>query len=220
MSEAADWTIAIGTVAAALATSSAVIVALWQSRGQQRVTGSQIYFEEAKKALEAAVSDFAQRKDSNGRPINDRQHWLNFARAIGTTQKLSSEIQTIELREVWAETEHYWRSRVYDLLTPLWESFPANYYGYVDPSELHKNIAQAPGEWSPLAEASLVVVYRWIVWPQDRPDTLDRTMRFSDEEIGKMESFGPRGLGEYITILRNLRSKAKSQSANNASSTQ
>jgi hypothetical protein len=65
-----------------------------------------------------------------------------------------------------------------------------------------KNFAQKPGERISLSEPSLVVVYRWIVWPDDYPDSMDRAAKFTDAEIEKMEAFGPRGLAGYIRIRR------------------
>jgi len=155
--------------------------------------------------LQTAVKDFSSTTDAHGRPLNDRRHWLNFARGVGTAQAIAAKIQLAEFRELWKRTEHYWRERTFDLLRPTWDSFPAEYYGYVAEAEQHKNIAQSPDERAPLSEASLVFVYHWVNWPKDHPDVLDRGMKFTDEEVSKMETFGPRGLAEYIKILRNLR---------------
>jgi hypothetical protein len=93
------------------------------------------------------------------------------------------------------------------MLNPLWESLPADYYGYVTEADKHKNIATAPSERAALAEASLVVVYGWIQWPNDRPDSLDRKSKFSDDEIERMELFGPRGLARYLKVLREVTQK-------------
>lgn len=163
---------------------------------------SRAYFKQAQEALQAAVTDFAARTDKEGRPLNDRRHWLNFARGIGIAQRLATKIQTSELKDIWSETEHYWRSRTYDLLDPNFESFPAEYYGYTAAEEMPKNFAQLAGEWAPLSEPSLAFVYRWIKWPADCVDTLDRGNTFSDNEIVNMELFGPRGLATQLKIRR------------------
>jgi len=190
-----DWLVAIGTL-------GAVVVALWQNRAQRAETTSRIYYEQAVNVLRRAVEDFEGTTLANGRPLNGRRHWLNFARGIGTAQELATKIKTTELREIWKRTEHGWREHVYDLLDPMLESYPADYYGYSAPSERIKNFAQSPRERTPLSEPSLVLVYRWIVWPEGYVDALDKKMKFSDAEIEKMELFGPRGLAEYIRILR------------------
>ena len=189
---------------AAIGTTSAVAVALWQNRGQRKESASRIYFEKAETALRTAVEDFLSKTTPEGRPLNDRRHWLNFARAIGTVQELANKIETAELKDIWKRTEHYWRERTYDALSPQWDSFPVDYYGYSAPEEQHKNIAQSPQERAPLSEASLVAVYGWAQWPKGYRDPLDREMQFTDEQIENMDTFGPRGLAEYIKILRNL----------------
>lgn len=190
-----DWLVAAGTL-------GAVFVALFQGRANVRESASRTYFDHALSTLETAVSDFTRKTDAHGRPLNDRRHWLNFARAVGTAQQMASRIQTPELRELWKKTEHYWRERTYDVLDTLWNSFPVDYYGYSDPKEIHKNFATGPGERASLSESSLVFVYRWITWPSDYPDPLTKDAKFTDEELAKMESFGPRGLAEYIRIRR------------------
>ena len=190
------WLAAIGTV-------SAVIVALWQILAQRRENASQLYFEKAETALRTVVEDFLGKTTPEGRPLNHRRHWLNFARGIGTAQELANKIKSRDLKDIWKRTEHYWRERTYDALSPQWGSFPVDYYGYSAPEEQYKNFAQLPQERAPLSEPSLVSVYGWAQWPKEYPDPLDREMQFTDEQIDKMEIFGPRGLAEYIKILRN-----------------
>jgi hypothetical protein len=193
--EWADWLTALGTC-------GAVIVALWQLRGSRDEAISQRYFERAELMLRTIVNDFLSKTDTEGRPANDRRHWLNFARGLDAARSLATGIRTPELKRIWAETEHYWRERSYDALSPQWDSFPAEYYGYTVPAEIFKNFAQGKDERAPLSEPSLVLVYRWIKWPEDRVDSLDRKSRFTDDEITAMETFGPRGLAKYISILR------------------
>lgn len=190
-----DWLTALGTC-------GAVVVALWQLRGSRDEAISQRYFERAELMLRTVVNDFISKTDAEGRPVNDRRHWLNFARGLDASRSLASGIRTPELKRIWIETEHYWRERVFDVLQTQWESFPAEYYGYTAPAEISKNFAQNKGERAPLSEPSLVLVYRWIKWPKDRPDSLDRKSKFTDEEVEQMELFGPRGLAKYIKILR------------------
>jgi len=191
-----DWLVAIGTL-------GAVWVALWQVFAQRAESTSRTYYDQAATALRSAVEDFSGEVLANGRPVNKRRHWLNFARGIGTAQELAARIRTNDLRDIWSRTEHYWRERVYDLLDPMWDSYPVDYYGYSAPADLHKNFAFSPGDREPLSEPSLVVVYKWIDWPKGYQDSLDKALKFADAEITKMESFGPRGLAAYIGILRN-----------------
>jgi hypothetical protein len=175
-----------------------------QASEERKTTRSTIYFQQAEIALRTAVSDFTKTTDKDGRPLNDRRHWLNFARGVSTAQKLSQAIEDDSLKEIWKRTEHYWRERVYDVLSPQFDSFPAEYYGHIAPDEQGKNAGAEPGERLPISEPSLVFVYRWIKWPTDLEDELDRKIQFRDDELEEMELFGPRGVARFIRILRRV----------------
>jgi hypothetical protein len=194
-----DTAVAVGTI-------GAVVVALWQLNSQRIENQSRTNLTEAKRALDQAVNDFLARQDSDGRPLNRRRHWLTFARGILIAQSFGERIKDYDLRKTWAETEHYWRDRTYDALYPNEsippDSFPSEYYGYMDDKEFIKNFAQSPGDRVPISEASLTFIYRWAKWPEGRADPLDRHTKFTDDELESMEMFGPRGLGRYIKKCR------------------
>jgi hypothetical protein len=193
-----DTLVAIGTI-------GAVMVALWQMSVQRDENQSRINLTEARRTLESAVNDFLSKKDQLLRPIGDRRHWLTFARGVSMARSFGTQITNPTMRRTWEETEHYWRERVYDVLSPVFESYPADYYGYMDEADFHKNLAFSPGDREPVAEKSAAFVYRWVKWPDDRPDPLNETPKFSDEELERMEGFGPRGCAAYFKKLRTWR---------------
>jgi hypothetical protein len=175
-------------------TIGAVIVALRQGAHGQRESRSIAYRDAAVQHLERAVHNFLSHQLANGRPTNTRRHWLNFARAIQVSRHLASKIELSEQREIWIQQEHMLRERVYDVLEPLGASYPADYY---------RNTPVTPStDGLPIAEQSLVAIYGWVTWPSDLPDPLDRRTRFSEEQRDLMRTFGPRGLAEFIDILR------------------
>jgi hypothetical protein len=190
-----DTAVAIGTV-------GAVIVALRQMAMQQDEAQSRICLDEAKQSLEHAFNDFLAKSDKEGRPIGERRHWLTFARGILVAKSFADRITNRDMRQIWEQTEHYWRDRLFDVLEPTGESYPADYYGYMDDKDFMTNYVQGPGDRAPVAEQSAAFVYRWVRWPNSRPDPLDRTLKFTDSELENMGSFGPRGLGRYISKLR------------------
>jgi hypothetical protein len=182
-----DTAIGVGTL-------GAVFVALWQSAQGRRESQSRAYRDAAVAHLQQAVSDFLSNTRANGFPMNTRRHWLNFARAIQVSRRLASRIAQREQQEIWSEQEHMLRERVYDVLKPTGGSYPAEYY---------TQTPNASGEDGlPLAEQSLVAVYGWVTWPPDRPDPLNRQTRFTEEQRDMMRSFGPRGLAQFIDIIR------------------
>jgi hypothetical protein len=180
--------------AVAAGTIGAVMVALWQSGQGRRDSSSRAYRDAAVQHLEMAVTDFLANPLENGRPRNTRRHWLNFARAIQVSRRLASHIELSEQHDIWIEQEHMLRERVYDVLQPTGDSYPMGYY--------RRTPAPVGADDLPLAEQSLVAVYGWVTWPSDRADPLDRRTRFTEEQRDLMRSFGPRGLAEFIDILR------------------
>ena len=64
---------------------------------------------------------------------------------------------------------------------------------------------------SPLSEKSLAYLYRFIRWPKELADPLADIAKFSDEEIQRMQTFGPHGLGNLMANVRSLQAKAFSE---------
>jgi hypothetical protein len=114
--------------AIAIGTIGAVIVALRQGARGQRESRSIAYRDAAVQHLEKTVASFLSNQLANGHPMNTRRHWLNFARAIQVSRHLAANIELSEHREIWIQQEHMLRERVYDVLQPLGESYPADYY--------------------------------------------------------------------------------------------
>lgn len=178
-----DLGIAIGTI-------GAVVFTLWQSAKSARETKSLAYREAATNHLQKALATFLAKRDEAGRPYNGRRHWLDFARAIEVSRRMASRIEQPEQREIWREQEHAYRMELWDVLDPVADSYPYEYY-CGPPS--------TPGRLNELeiSTPSLKVVYEWVMWPEDLADPLDRKARFSDEALEKMRTFGPRGLATF-----------------------
>jgi len=185
-----DWLVAIGTI-------GAVVVALFANRSERLARGAQIYFDEAARLIQSTFKDFTDKRDGEGRPLNERVHWLNFARGVATAKNFAQRISTDELREVWREVEQYWRIKTYDELAVTGESFPEHYYGYVG-ADRTKNSVTPAGENMALSDKSLRYIYRWVKWPKDQPDPVSDQPPFTDEELETMDFVGPRGLAAYV----------------------
>jgi hypothetical protein len=183
-----DTAIAVGTI-------GAVVVALSQSEQGRRESRSRAYRDAAVQHLEIATDDFLNANAlANGKPRNTRRHWLNFARAIQVSRRLSSHIELTEQREIWIEQENVFRQRVYDVLQPVGQSYSMAYY-------MQPAIYSGADEL-PLAEQSLVVIYGWVKWPADLPDPIDRKERFTDEQREEMRFSGPIGVADFIDAIR------------------
>jgi hypothetical protein len=185
-----DWLVAIGTI-------GAVVVALFANRTERLARGSRVYFDEAARLIQSAFKDFTDKRDSEGRPLSERVHWLNFARGVATAKSLAEGITTDELREVWREVEQYWRIKTYDELAVTGDSFPEGYYGYVG-ADRSKNFVTPAGEKMALSDKSLRYIYRWVKWPKDRLDPVTDETPFTDDELESMDFVGPRGLAAYV----------------------
>jgi len=57
----------------------------------------------------------------------------------------------------------------------------------------------------PLSDRSIAVLYRFVRWPMDVEDSFKNEKPFTEEEIEQMKSLGPRGLGELMDELGQIR---------------
>ena len=89
----------------------------------------------------------------------------------------------------------------YDLINPEGAGFPKEYYAE---KVEHVVISYRDADRPPLSEKSLVVLYRFIRWPENTEDPLGGNGGFTEEEIDHMCSFGPKGLGQHCKEVRNF----------------
>lgn len=181
-------------------TALGVLVALLTLLRNGDRAASEDYLESARDLIAKAYQTLNV-IDDGGRPKNNRMHWLTSARMIRTAEHIGSKISVQSHKEIWVEELEYWRGRFYDLIHTDIEGFPETYYAE-KPEHMD---GYTSGVREPLSEKSLAVLYRFIKWPQDRPDSLQDECVFSDEEIETMSLFGPRGLGRLLEKVRRRR---------------
>lgn len=142
----------------------------------------------------------------DGAPTNHRHAWLSSARLIATAEQLAKRIAEPSHLAIYTEKKEYWRGRLYDLIFPSPpEGLPSSFY-----AEKPEHMIGWSGKVrDPLAEKSLALLYRFIQWPKERSDPIGNEPKFSDEEIERMRTFGPRGLGILMDQVRNLGAKPK-----------
>lgn len=149
--------------------------------------------------LEKAYEKLAPTEGSD-QPSNSRGAWLSSARLILTAERLGSGITEPSHRLIYQETREYWRTRLYELIFPSLEGLPSSFY-----AERPEHMVSWSGRArDPLSEKSLALLYRFIRWPENTGDPLGDEPDFTDEEIEKMQSFGPRGLGSLMADVRRL----------------
>ncbi len=187
--------------------TAGVLVALVSLAFNRQRNQSEDYLKNALDILEKAYFKLAE-LDEHGRPLNKRLNWLTAARLIRTAQTIARKIDEESHRLIWKEHLNYWRGRFYDLIFPDLEGFPPDYYAE-KPKHMFGYSGSSRG---PLAMSSLAVLYRFIRWPEGVEDTIQDEESFSDEEIQKMVSFGPRGLGKLLSELKRLREEHKNKS--------
>ena len=134
-------------------------------------------------------------------PTNNRLSWLSAARLVATAEKLSADITENSHELIYKEKKEYWRTRFYELIFPSPpEGLPGLFYAE-NPKHM---IAHSGGIRVPLSEKSLAFLYRFIRWPDDTRDPIGEELSFTDDEIHKMQTFGPRGLGNLLAEVRRL----------------
>lgn len=145
--------------------------------------------------------------DGSTQPTNRRLSWLSAARLIVTAEKLANAITEPSQQLIYREKREYWRTRLYELICPSIEGLPSSFYAE-SPEHM---IAHSGDVREPLSEKSLAFLYRFVRWPENMPDPLRSEPNFTDEEIDRMYSFGPRGLGNLIAEARRLRQSGTRQ---------
>lgn len=188
--------------------AAGVLVALVTLFLTRQRNQSEDYLENALDILEKAYDRLAV-LDEHGRPLNKRLNWLTAARLIRTAQAIARKIDEESHREIWKEHLNFWRGRFYDLIFPNLEGFPSDYYA----EKPEHMLAYSGDTRDPLAMSSLAVLYRFIRWPKDVEDPIKGEEPFSEKEINKMVSFGPRGLGNLLSAVERLKERSRQAAA-------
>jgi len=186
-----------------VAISVGVCVAVWVHYSNIQWRRSEAYLEKCEEFLEKAYITFSKKIDALGRPPNNRMVWLNTARLLQTSIDLSRKITDQSHKESYIEIEQYWRGLFYDLIISNQDSFPESYFS----ASAEKFLVHGAGDQEPLAELSLVSIYKFVRWPEHANDPLLKLSKFTDSEIKKLKTFGPRGLGTLMNEVNNIRRK-------------
>lgn len=173
------------------------LVAFLANLGRDR---SEDVMEAATDLLEKAYEKLAP-TDGSTQPTNRRLSWLSAARLIVTAEKLANAITEPSHQLIYRETREYWRARLYELIWPSIEGLPSSFYAE---SPAHM-LAYSGRVREPLSEKSLAFLYRFVRWPDNTHDPLGDELIFTEEEIERMLTFGPRGLGSLFAEVRRLR---------------
>jgi len=190
--EITPWIVAAGVLAALITLSI----------NQLRET-SEEYLKNATDLLSKAYEILETNKDDHGRPKNSRLNWLTAARLIRTAEGIAGLVTVESHRRIWREQNEYWRGRLRDLINPGIESFPKEYYA-AKPEHM---LSYGDDDRQPLSERSLAVLYRFVQWPEGLEDPLKNDISFTKEEIQKMALFGPKGLGELLEEVEQIRTR-------------
>ena len=150
--------------------------------------------------LEKAYEKLAP-KDGSSEPTNHRLSWLSAARLVATAERLGKGITEKSHRLIYQEKSEYWRTRLYELIFPSLEGLPSSFYA----EKPEHMIAYSGKDRDPLSEKSLAFLYRFIRWRENVRDPIGEEPTFTDDEIERMQSFGPRGLGKFLAEVRRLK---------------
>lgn len=183
-----------------LIVAAGVLTALVAFLVNLRRARSEDLLEAAIDLLEKSYEKLAPTEDTD-QPSNGRRAWLSSGRLILTAERLGKGITEPSHNLIYQETKEYWRTRLHELIFPSIEGLPSSFY-----AESPEHMISWSGRTrDPLSEKSLAFLYRFIRWPEDALDPLEDESAFTDAEIDKMQSFGPRGLGNLLAEVRRLR---------------
>jgi hypothetical protein len=180
-----------------------VLVALLSLTITSRRNASEDFLDSAAELFQRAYDALAQ-LDNLGRPKNSRLNWLAAARFLRAAENLGNQITEESHKLVYREQREYWRAKLYELIHPTIEAFPADYYAE---KPEHVAIGYPTDARAPLSTKSLAVLYRFVRWPEGLEDPIKNEPEFSEQESEHMRSFGPRGLGELLGRVEALKKK-------------
>jgi hypothetical protein len=184
-----------------LLVAAGVLTALVAFLVNLRRARSEDVLEAATDLLEKAYEKLAPAEGA-AEPKNHRFAWLSAARLVATAERLGKAITENSHRLIYQETREYWRQRLYELIFPsVPEGLPSSFYA----EKPEHMIGYSGGVRDPLSEKSLAFLYRFIRWPEHVRDPIGEEPDFTNEEIDKMLSFGPRGLGKLLSEVRRLK---------------
>ena len=162
------------------------------------------FLDKSTSLLQQAYSIFSDEIDENGRPNNDRLHWLTVARMIQSGLDLSQKISLKSHKKIFQEVRQFWRWKFSIILHINEGSFPLEYFAE---KPEHALIWSPQTDRAPLALESLGVIYRFVRWPENIEDPIEKVPMFSKEEIKLMKKFGPYGLAEYLESVEEIMKK-------------
>ncbi len=140
-------------------------------------------------------------------PLNDRMVWLTTARLITTAMKASCEITSTSYKSIYEDYEFYWRTKFYNYLEKHKSDMDKRYYAEKPEDALCTDIEDR----QPLAEESLVVIYRFIKWKEGYVDKIRGIGTFTQNEIEGF-NIGYTGLSDHITEFRSYSDKGSKYS--------
>jgi hypothetical protein len=181
-----------------------VLAALISMALTARRNTSEDFLTSATVLLERAYTTLAQ-LDELGRPRSNRMNWLASARFLRAAEGIASKISETSHEAIFREHREYWRARFFDLIFPTIDGFPPDYYS--ETPDLMALGYSSRNPRPPLSEKSLAVLYRFVRWPEGFDDPLRDAPAFSEQEIERMRSSGPRGLAELLANVRRLRDR-------------
>lgn len=197
---AAVFGLAIALVAALISYFTQGTISLRSKIGESEnlaVSGALELLEEAVQKLSNSVEQ--------GR--RSRIDWLTAARSIRIAKQLVEQVRDPARKALALERELLYRQRIRNILSPLetgdLDGLPERFFA--DSPSDYTSFICSKGKLDPIAESSLVEIYRFVQWPNGVKDVLEDDLAFSETEIDRMVNFGPRCLGRLMAEAHRLR---------------
>ena len=154
--------------------------------------------------LEEAVQKISRSLEQGRR---SRIDWLTAARNIRIAKQLVEQVQDPARKALALERELLYRQRLRNIFSPLetgdLDGLPESFFA--DSPKDYRSFICSKGKLDPIAESSLVEIYRFVQWPYGVTDVLEKDLIFSEPEIDRMVNFGPRCLGRLMAEVHRLR---------------
>lgn len=183
-------------VSVLLGASTAIMV--WLSNqvrqnSEDLLNESKIYYEKAFEILNVTNED--------GLPKNERMRWLTAARLLKVAEKLGGQIPIKSHKLLHIEDREFWRQKFRDLIRPNKQGPAKKYFA----EETKLLVSYTPRDPEPLDLSSVLIIFSFVEWDENRVDPISDVEIPSDIKIRKMKQFGPVGLGQLLEAYKKLK---------------
>lgn len=160
---------------------------VWRKQEELKAI-SESYSKNAILSIERAYNVITENGERDG-PVKDRLEWLTCSRWLAVAQRLAAKIEVQSIREIYEDEQEYWRTQFFDFFKPY------DLHGFA--SNIDNFQESKLGAGDALEPRSVTILYKFIDWPEGRPDPIEEQPEYTEEEVANL-GISKRGVRKYF----------------------